>query len=100
MGKQKNGAVEPQDTDILTSKQEVADELKMSLRVFEKLEKKYPFSASGLSGRVNGRWKVPRDYVRKWFAYVLRQETRHPDARRNRPEEPPDLREIKGRSEG
>jgi hypothetical protein len=99
MGKQKNDTMEPQDMNILTSKQEVADELKMSIRVFEKLEQRYPFTITGISGRINGRWKVTRDYIQKWFAYVQRQESRHPEARRTRPEEPPELQEIKGRAE-
>ena len=83
--------------DMLTSKQEVAEALKMSLRTFERLEQKYTFALTGVTGRVNGRWRVSREQVRNWFNYVQRQESRHPDARRMRPEEPPDLQEIKGR---
>jgi len=84
--------------DILSSAQEVADELKMGLRPFYRLVNKYPFGLCGVAGKIMGRWKVTRSDVHNWFRYVQRQELRHPDARRMRPEEPPELTELKGRS--
>ena len=83
--------------DILSSKQEVADELKMSLHQLTQLLRKYPFEGSGVPGKIMGRWKVDRTDVHRWFRYVQRQELRHPDARRMRPEEPPEIAAIKGR---
>lgn len=83
--------------DLLTSKQEVADELKMSLYQLDKLLQRYPFHLSGAPGKINNRWRVERRYVHAWFRYVQRQELRHPEAKRMRPEEPPDLAGLKGR---
>jgi len=83
--------------DILSSRQEVADELKISLYQLYRMLNKYPFGMCGVSGKVMGRWKVTRADVHRWFRYVQRQELRHPDARRMRPEEPPALTDIKGR---
>lgn len=85
--------------ELLTSKQEVADVLKMSLTTFERLLQKYPFHHSGAPGKVQGRWRVMSAYVFRWWEYVQRQELRHPDARRLRPEEAPDLAEIRGRAD-
>lgn len=83
--------------DILSSAQEVADELKMSVRQLNRVLNKYPFGASGVAGKIMGRWKVCKADVHRWFRYVQRQELRHPDAIRMRPEEPPALTDIKGR---
>lgn len=83
--------------DLLASKQQVADVLGMSIRTFERYLAKYPFSCSGKAGVVNGRWRVFRTDVYAWWAYVQRQEARHPEIRRMRPEEPPVVRDIKGR---
>jgi len=83
--------------EILSSKQEVADVLKMHVKTFDKYLAKYSFVHSGAPGMVNGRWRVPKSYVFKWWEYVQSQEIRHPDMRRLRPEEAPELQEIKGR---
>jgi|AACY02.16.fsa_nt_gi hypothetical protein len=83
--------------DLLSSKQEVADELKMSLYQLDKLLQRYPFEVSGVPPKVRGRWRVYRQDVHRWYRYVQRQELRHPDARRLRPEEPPELAGLKGR---
>jgi len=83
--------------DLLTSKQEVADELKMSLYQLEKFLRLYPFDCSGVPGKVGGRWRVYRADVHRWWRFVQRQELRHPEAKRMRPEEPPDLANLKGR---
>lgn len=83
--------------ELLTSKQEVADLLGMSERTLSRMLQKYPFSNSGRTGKVNGRWRVFKSDVFAWWAYVQRQEFRHPDARRMRPEEAPVLQEIQGR---
>ena len=83
--------------DILSSEQQVADELNMSLWKFRQLRHIYPFEKSGAPSKLMGSWKVTKEDVGRWFRYVQRQEMRHPDARRMRPEEPPDLTEIKGR---
>ena len=85
------------DDKLLTSKQEVADELGMSVRTFERYLQRYPFGVSGVPGTVRGRWRVQRAYVLAWWEYVQRQEMRHPEMRRLRPEEPPAVAEIKGR---
>lgn len=82
---------------LLTSKQEVADELRMSLYQLDQLLRKYPFENSGAPGKIMGRWKTTKANVHAWFRYVQSQELRHPDARRLRPEEPPDIAAIKGR---
>jgi hypothetical protein len=83
--------------DILSSKQEVADELKMSLYQLDQLLRRYPFENCGAPGKIMGRWKVTKINVHAWFRYVQGQELRHPDARRLRPEEPPEVAGIKGR---
>jgi len=82
---------------VLTSQQEVIDELRISSYRFTQLLKKYPFSHSGAAGKLNGRWHVALEDVWRWFRYIQRQEMRHPDARRMRPEEPPELSEISTR---
>lgn len=82
---------------ILTSKQEVADALKMSVYQFNQLLRKYPFRRCGSAGKLNGRWHVAADDLWRWYRYVQRQEIRHPDSRRMRPEEPPELTEIRAR---
>lgn len=83
--------------EILSSKQEVADELKMSVYQLNQLLQKYPFELSGVPAKIMGRWKVQKSDVARWFAYVQRQELRHPESRRLRPEEPPAVREITAR---
>jgi hypothetical protein len=82
---------------LLTSKQEVADFLRMSVRKCNGLLRKYPFIRSGVSGKVNKRWHVDSEYVQRWIGYVHKEESRHPDARRMRPAEPPGVFEIQGR---
>ncbi len=82
---------------VLTSQQEVIDELRMGQKPFIRLLKKYPFLNSGAAGKINGRWHVTVEDVWRWHRYVQRQEIRHPDARRMRPEEPPDLGDIRGK---
>jgi len=82
---------------VLTSQQEVADELKIGRFRFMRLLQKYPFEHSGVAGKINGRWHVAVEDVWCWYRYVQRQEMRHPDARRMRPEEPPALSEIRTR---
>ena len=84
---------------ILSSKQEVADELKMSMHQLCQLLQRYPFELSGVPGKILGRWKVTRSDVHAWFRYVQAQEMRHPEARRLRPAEPPELAWIVGREE-
>lgn len=83
--------------DVLTSKQEVADVLKMSVYQFSQLLHKYPFANSGAAGKLNGRWHVSRANVWEWYKFVQRQEIRHPDARRMRPDEPPEIAAIVAR---
>lgn len=83
--------------EIISSKQEVADELKMHINTLEKYLKKYPFELCGVPGKIMGRWRLARSDVHRWFRYVQSQEFRHPDSRRLRPAEPPELSEIKGR---
>lgn len=99
--KKENHSPAPYEKDmqleILSSKQEVADELKMSLHQLSALLKKYPFELSGVPSKIMGRWRVQKSDVARWFAYVQRQEVRHPESRRLRPEEPPALAEIRGR---
>jgi hypothetical protein len=95
--KQPNGAVAQPAVTWLTSKQEVADALQLSIYKLETLLRRYPFGACGVSGKVCGRWHVDRADVFAWFRYVQSQELRHPDARRMRPEEPPELTDLRGR---
>jgi hypothetical protein len=83
---------------IFGCKQEVADALRMSIYQFEKLLRRYPFDVTGVSGKILGRWHVTQADVFVWYRHVQRQESRHPEARRMRPEEAPDLDQIKGRS--
>jgi hypothetical protein len=83
---------------VLTSQQEVIDALKMGQSQFVRLLRKYPFGCCGSSGKLNGRWHVTVEDVWRWHRYVQRQELRHPDARRMRPEEPPDISDIRARS--
>jgi hypothetical protein len=83
---------------VLTSQQEVIEELRMSQYQFETLLKKYPFYHSGAAGKLNGRWHVAVEDVWRWHRYVQQQERRHPDARRMRPEEPPDIADIRARA--
>jgi len=89
---------EMEKMDILSSEQQVADELNMSLWKFRQLRRTYPFEKSGAPSKLMGSWRVTKEDVVRWFRYVQRQEMRHPDARRMRPEEPPELQGIKGRS--
>lgn len=85
-------------TKILGSKQEVAEELKMSIHTLGQLLVKYPFHhAAGVNPKIMGRWRISMTDAYNWFRYVQRQESRHPEARRLRPEEPPELAEIVGR---
>lgn len=99
---EKNGETETAETvpvapELCTSRQEVADELQMSIHTFEGLVRKYPFNVTGVAGKINGRWRVAKDDVWRWFDYVQRQEIRHPESRRMRPQEAPELSAIKGR---
>lgn len=82
---------------FLTSAQEISDALRMSLYQFQQLVRRYPFSDTGVSGKIMGRWRITQDDAFRWFRYVQKQECRHPDSRRMRPEEAPALEEIKGR---
>ncbi len=88
---------EVRELGILSSKQEVADELKMSVYQLNQLLQKYPFELCGVPPKIMGRWKVQKSDVARWFSYVQRQELRHPDSVRLRPEEPPALAEMRGR---
>jgi hypothetical protein len=83
----------------LTSQREVADALGLSVSTMERYLARYPWHLSGLAdGKVNGRWRVPRADVLAWRQYVRKEETpRHPEARRFRPEEPPEFRNIRAR---
>jgi hypothetical protein len=86
------------DGEILDSKQAILDFLKMGEKMFNVLHKKYPFiNAIGITGKVRGKFFVSAEQVRVWAAHVQHQETRHPEMRRFRPEEPPDIGAIKGR---
>jgi hypothetical protein len=82
---------------VLNSQQEVADCLRLSIYQLESLLRRYPFLNSGVSGKVSGRWKVLEADVFRWFRFVQVQESRHPDSKRMRPAEPPELTGIKGR---
>ena len=104
--KVKEGSATTKDVDteenvppdvFLTSKQEVADELKMSTRQLSRWLAKYPFEGSGVAGKIMGRWRVNQGDVWRWFRFVQRQEARHPEARRMRPEEAPEIAGIRGR---
>lgn len=82
---------------ILTSVIEVANELTVSVHTLYSYLRKYPFEETGVSGHLNGRWHVPAEDVWRWYRYIKRQEIRHPDARRMRPEEPPEIKKIRAR---
>jgi hypothetical protein len=79
--------------ELLTSKQEVADLLGMSITTLGRYLRKYKFTG----GTTNGRWRVFKTDVFAWWKHVQHQEHRHPEARRMRPEEAPELQEIKAR---
>jgi hypothetical protein len=82
---------------VLVGKKAIADELKMSEYQFGDLIKKYPFIVTGVSGKISGRWRVTVEDVWAWFRFVQGQESRHPDSRRMRPQEPPGIKSIQGR---
>lgn len=87
-----------QPQDLLTSQTEVAAALGMSPATFERYLTRYPWHGAEVSsGKINGRWRVFRTDVLAWWAWVCRQELRHPEARRYRPEEPPTVASIQGR---
>ena len=84
--------------DLLTSQQDVAAALDMSTATLERYLARYPWRGADLPpGKVNGRWRVKRSDVLDWFEYVRRQQVRHPEARRFRPEEAPEVAAIRGR---
>lgn len=84
--------------DLLTSQLEVAEALGMSPKTLQRYLATYPWHLAGRpTGKVNGKWRVPRGDVLAWWEFVRRQESRHPEARRFRPEEPPTLRDIRAR---
>lgn len=83
--------------EILTSRQEVADALKISPYQLWQRMTKYPPAELGIPMKVSGRFHVYLDDVHAWNQYVQRQELRHPDARRMRPDEAPELSKIRGR---
>lgn len=86
---------QPTDDDLLTSQVEVAEDLGMSTDTLERWLTKYPWDKAELpNGKPGGRWRVTRGDVRRWWAYVRRQETRHPSARIHYPEEPPALSRV------
>ena len=98
VGDKKTDASEaPPPERVLTSKQEVIDELKMGMTMFNSLLKKYPFCSCGAPGKLSGRWHVAVEDVWRWYRHIQKQELRHPDSRRLRPEEPPGIAAIKGR---
>lgn len=84
--------------EVFTSQQEVIDELRMGRKQFMSLIKKYPFYKCGSSGKLNGRWHVTKSDLWRWHGYVQKQELRHPESRRMRPEEPPELTDMRARS--
>ena len=83
--------------EILSSKQDVANELKMHVNTLDKYLAKYPFANSGVPGKMMGRWRLAKSDVHRWFRFVQQQEMRHPTARRMRPVEPPEVADITGR---
>jgi hypothetical protein len=84
--------------DLLTRQHDVARALGMSASTLERYLARYPWHLSGwAAGKVNGRWRVPRVDVLAWWQYVRKHETRHPAARRFRPEERTELGNIRAR---
>ena len=83
--------------EMLVGKKEIARELKMSERTLVKYFSKYPFESCGISGKIMGSWRVDRADVYRWWRWVQSQELRHPEARRLRPQEPPEIAGIVGR---
>ena len=84
--------------DLFSSLQDILEFTGWSKTRFYKVHKKYPLiDAIGVTGQIYGRFCVTEDQIRIWLNYVQRQESRHPDMRRLRPEEPPGLIKIQGR---
>ena len=84
---------------LLVRKEEIAKYLRMHVNTLDKLLAKYPFELIGVAGKIMGMWRIPKNDVDRWFQFVREQEYRHPDARRMRPPEPPEVDDIVGRSE-
>jgi len=85
------------DDEIIVGIKGIADVLKMHPETLKEKLRKYPFNIKGSNGRVDGSWRVPKSYVLEWWTYVMKQDRRHPEARHMRPEEAPELQDIKGR---
>ena len=85
--------------EILTGAEEVAAHLGWHVNTLRKYAAKYPPSGTGFPAHLNGRWNVSKTDIEQWRAYVIRQESRHPESRRFRPEEPPEIAAIQGRPE-
>ena len=86
--------------NILSCKEDVAKKLGMSVQTLNLLVNEYPFEDIGIPAKIRGRWRVTELDVHRWFRYVQYKETekkRHPEARRMRPAEPPDIEDIQGR---
>ena len=83
--------------EMLVGKKEIARELKMSASTLDRYLGKYPFDECGVPGKVMGSWRVDRADVYRWWRWVQSQELRHPEARRLRPQEPPEVAGIVGR---
>lgn len=83
--------------EMIVGKKALASELKMSMSTLDRYLSKYPFEACGIPGKVMGSWRLDKADVYRWWRWVQSQELRHPDSRRLRPEEPPDIQSIVGR---
>lgn len=86
------------DEVIITSKQELLDVVKMSARVFDPLVERYSFERLlGISAKINGRYHLTKRQALLWYKRMQHERCRHPEARRMRPMEPPDIDGIVGR---
>ena len=79
--------------EILQGRDEVAAFLGWSVDTLLRLANKYPPGGA----KINGRWNWTQAGALQWRDFVATQETRHPEARRYRPAEPPTVADIIGR---
>lgn len=83
--------------EILVGADDAAAFLGWHVNTLRKYAAKYPPGGAGFPAHLNGRWNVNKADLLAWRDYVLRQESRHPESRLCRPEEPPSVADIRGR---
>lgn len=82
---------------ILCGIDEVAAYLRIHPDTLRRYARKFPPMDADFLAKLNGRWHVKASEAMAWLDYVKRQIHRHPDSRRMRPEEPPEVAAIQAR---